>query len=130
MQRCTLEILSTEAFSDVGVFYSALGGPRLMGQLSALCSSAHKAFDSPLEETHTCAYLHTHAYKHIYLAELSEATHILIHSVLLLALDFSLGFLETSLSCFSSTGLYKLAVYKGIVPIQIELKSKYIFFFW
>lgn len=35
-------------FSDVDVFYSALGGPRLMGQLSALCSPAHKAFDSPL----------------------------------------------------------------------------------
>ncbi len=90
VQRCTLEILSAGAFSDVGIFYSALGGPRLMGQLSALCSPAHKAFDSPLKDTHTCAYWHTLAYKHVHLTE-----HTFIHILLLLALDFSLGFLET-----------------------------------
>lgn len=73
VQYSTLEILSAGAFSDVGVFYSALGGPCLMGQLSALCSSAHKVFDSPLKETHT--YTCTHAYKHVHLTERSAGTH-------------------------------------------------------
>lgn len=53
VQHCTFEILPAGAYSDVGVFYSALGWPRLIGQLSALCSLAHKGFDSPLEHTHT-----------------------------------------------------------------------------
>lgn len=78
VQRCTLEILLAGAVSDVGVFYSALGGPCLMGQLSALCSPAHKAFDSPLKDTH--CYSHTHAYKHGDLAERSAGTHTFIQS--------------------------------------------------
>lgn len=66
VQRCTLEILSAGAFSDVGVFYSALGWPRLMGQLSALCSLAHKAFDSPLKDTHTHTLDRTHMHINMY----------------------------------------------------------------
>lgn len=37
-------------------FYSALGGPRLMGQLSAPCSPAHRAFDSPLKGARSCSH--------------------------------------------------------------------------
>lgn len=46
-----------------------------MGQLSALCSPAHEAFDLPLKDLH--CYPHTHAFKHVDLTEQSAGTHII-----------------------------------------------------
>ena len=127
VQHSTLEILSAGAFSDVGVFHSALGGPCLMGQLSALCSPAHKVLDSPLKDTHTHTHTHTctHAYKHVHLAECGAGTHTFVHSLLVLALDFSLGFLEIPASSQHSP-LQKVVYFKFILLSMLEYKySKY-----
>lgn len=92
-----------------------------MGQLSALCSPAHKAFDSPLEDTHThtpvltCTHLHINMYT-------SQSTPF-IHSLLLLALDFSLRFLETPGSSSTFTRACFRAERRSFMHINTNQKN-------